>query len=78
MKNMKLQELLRLIHDEEARIELEVDEPGKDDYQYHRFWFSDYVSYDSIEVAGYYKDYTVVSFGFTPEQAADIQITIKP
>jgi len=73
---MTLQEFLKLIHDEEARIELEIDEPDKDDYQYYSFWFSDYTTDDDI--AKYYKEYHVISFGFLPEQKADIQITIKP
>ena len=73
---MKLEDFLKLIHDEEAWIELEIDEPDKDAYQYHQFWFSDYITDDDI--AKYYREYQVVSFGFIPEQKADIQITIKP
>lgn len=37
---MTLQELLSLIQDEEARIELEIDEG--EDYQYKSFWISDF------------------------------------
>ena len=75
-KSMKLEDFLKHIHDEEARIELEIDEPDKDEYQYYQFWFSDYMTNDDI--AKYYREYHVVSFGFLPEQKADIQIRIKP
>lgn len=73
---MTLQEFLKLIHDGEARIELEIDEPDKDDFQYHYFWFSDYTTSDDIVKC--YKEYQVISFGLLTEQNADIQITIKP
>jgi hypothetical protein len=74
---MKLKDFLALIHDEEARIELEIDEPDKDEYQYYQFWFSDYIT--SLDIAKYYREYQVVSFGFTTEENhGDIQITIKP
>lgn len=73
---MKLEDFLRLIHGEEARIELEIDEPDKDQYQYYYFWLSDYITNDDI--AKYYREYHVVSFGFLTEQKADIQITIRP
>ena len=73
---MVLEDFLKLIHDEEAWIELEIDEPDKDAYQYCQFWFSDYITDDDI--VKYYRKYQVVSFGFIPEQKADIQITIKP
>ena len=74
---MKLKDFLTLIHDEEARIELEIDEPDKDKYQYCQFWFSDYIT--SLDIAKYYSEYQVVSFGFiTEENHGDIQITIKP
>lgn len=75
MVDMKLEDFLKLVHDEEARIELEIDEPDKDEYQYYQFWFSDYITNDDI--AKYYREYQVVSFGFLPEQDADIQITIS-
>ena len=73
---MTLNEFLSLCSDEESRIELEIDEPDKDDYQYYSFWFSDYTTCDDI--AKYYKEYQVISFGLFSEQNADIQITIKP
>ena len=74
---MKLKDFLTLIHNEEARIELEIDEPDKDEYQYYQFWFSDYIN--SLDIAKYYREYQVVSFGFiTEENHGDIQITIKP
>lgn len=73
---MVLEDFLKLIHGEEVRIELEIDEPDKDEYQYYHFWFSDYITNDDI--AKYYREYHVVSFGLLTEQKADIQITIKP
>lgn len=74
---MKLKDFLALIHDEEARIELEIDEPDKDKYQYYQFWFSDYIT--SLDIAKYYREYQVTSFGFTTEENhGDIQITVKP
>ena len=36
-KSMKLEDFLRLIHGEDALIELEIDEPDKDQYQYYYF-----------------------------------------
>lgn len=72
---MKLEDFLFLIQDEEARIELEIDD--KDDYHYHQFWLSDFHS--NINVAKDYIDYDVSSFSFYPEQDAnaDIMIYIK-
>lgn len=74
---MKVKDFLALIHDEEARIELEIDESDKDEYKYYQFWFSDYIT--NLDIAKYYREYQVVSFGFiTEENDGDIQITIKP
>lgn len=72
---MKLEDFLFLIQDEEARIELEIDD--KEDYQYHHFWLSDFHS--NINVAKDYIDYDVDSFSFDPEKEtnADIMIHIK-
>ena len=72
---MKLKDFLSLIQDEEARIELEID--NEEDYQYHHFWLSDYRS--NINVSKYYRDYDVDSFSFDPEKEtnADISIYIK-
>ena len=72
---MKLEDFLFLIQDEEARIELEIDD--KDDYQYHHFWLSDFHS--NINVAKDYIDYDVSSFSFDTEKdvQADIRIYIK-
>lgn len=66
---MRLEEFLSLIQDEEARIELEID----DDYPYH-FWLSDFRS--SLDIAKYYGDYEVSSFSFYPENERDAQIRI--
>ena len=72
---MQLKDFLSLIQDEEARIELEIDD--KEDYQYHHFWLSDFRS--NINVTKQYKDYYVSSFSFEPEEDthADIMIYIK-
>lgn len=72
---MKLEDFLSLIQDEEARIELEID--NEEDYQYHHFWLSDFRS--NLDIAKYYKDYDVDSFSFEPEKDvyADIRIHCK-
>lgn len=72
---MKLKDFLSLIQDEEARIELEID--NKEDYQYHHFWLSDFHS--NINIVKHYIDYNVDSFSFDPEEDvhADISIYIK-
>ena len=72
---MKLEDFLFLIQDEEARIELEIDD--KEDYQYHHFWLSDFRS--NLDIAKYYRDYDVSSFSFEPEieRDSDIRIYIK-
>ena len=74
---MKLQKFLDLIEDEEVRIELEIDEPDKNEYQYHYFWLSDFRTSDDI--AKYYREYQVVNFGFQEgeEFLFELQITIK-
>ena len=67
---------LFLIQDEEARIELEIDD--EEDYQYHHFWLSDFCS--NLDTAKYHSDNIVESFSFIPEMEneADIKIRIKP
>ena len=72
---MKLKDFLFLIQDEEARIELEIDD--EEDYQYHHFWLSDFRS--NLDIAKYYRDYDVNNFSFDPEKDAhaDISIYIK-
>ena len=69
---MKLEDFLFLIQDEEARIELEIDD--EKDYQYHHFWLSDFRS--SLDIAKYYRDHEVRSFSFEPEKERDAQIRI--
>ena len=69
---MKLKDFLSLIQDEEARIELEID--NEEDYQYHPFWLSDFRS--NINVAKQYRDYYVNSFSFDPKQDANADISI--
>lgn len=39
---MTLRDFLKLIQDEELRIEIEVD-TGENEYKYFSFWLSDYV-----------------------------------
>jgi len=75
---MKLQEFLSLIQDEDARIELEIDDGASDEYKYHHFWLSDFRA--NLDIAKYYRDYNVNSFSFEPEQEnnAQIRIFIKP
>ena len=72
---MKLEDFLFHIQDEEARIELEID--NEEDYQYHHFWLSDFRS--NINIAKQYRDYYVNSFSFEPEEDvhADIRIYCK-
>lgn len=74
---MKLKDFLSLIQDEEARIELEIDEDDKKDYQYYHFWLSDFHS--NINIVKHYIDYDVDSFSFDTEKDAhaDIRIYIK-
>ena len=69
---MKLKDFLSLIQDEEARIELEIDD--KKDYQYYYFWLSDFHS--NINIVKHYIDYDVDSFSFYPEQDANADISI--
>ena len=71
-ESMKLKDFLFHIQDEEARIELEID--NEEDYQYHHFWLSDFRS--NINVAKQYRDYYVDSFSFYPEQDANTDISI--
>lgn len=72
---MTLQEFLSLIQDEEARIELEIDDGASDEYKYHHFWLSDFRTNDDIN-AKYFGDYNVSSFSFVPEEEMDAQIRI--
>ena len=74
---MKLEDFLCLIQDEEARIELEIDddEQFRDGYLYTHFWLSDFRTSD--DTAKYYKDYSVSSFSFEPEIEGDAQIMIQ-
>ena len=70
-----LQEYLRLIADEEVRIELELVVDGEDEYPYKSFWLSDFrVGWDSE-----YAEWTVKSVSFMPDDNfAEISIRIKP
>ena len=76
-KYTKLEDFLFHIQDEEARIELEIDEDDKKDYQYYHFWLSDFRL--NLNIAKQYRDYYVNSFSFDTEKEAhaDIRIYIK-
>lgn len=69
---MQLKDFLSLIQDEDARIELEIDD--EEDYQYHHFWLSDFRS--NLGIAKYYRYYDVDSFIFDAEQDANADISI--
>ncbi len=75
---MTLKEFLSLIEDEEARIELEIDDGHSDDYMYHYFWLSAFRRYN--DTAKYYSHYQINSFSFEPkgEKNDQIRIQIKP
>ena len=60
---MTLKEFLSLIQDEEARIELEIDECTSDEYKYDNFWLSDYR--DCVSKANKYDNYSVYGFSIT-------------
>ena len=71
---MILQDFLKLITDEEARIELEIDSKEAEDYLYSNFWFSDYRDGYDHE----YDDYEVTGFRFSTEfSESDITVEIK-
>ena len=74
---MTLQEFLSLIEDEEARIELELGliEDNGAEYQYHHFWLSDFRS--DLDIAKYYRCFSVSSFSFVSEQERNAQIRIR-
>ena len=73
---MTLKDFLRYIADEEARIELEIDTPDKEEYSYESFWFSDYIT--NLDTAKYYNDYIVTGISFLTEfSESDIQIQIS-
>lgn len=69
---MKLEEFLSLIQDEEARIELEIDD--EEYYQYHHFWLSDFRS--NLGIAKHYRNCDVSCFSFEPEKEENAQIRI--
>lgn len=71
-ENMKLEGFLFHIQDEDARIELEIDD--EEDCHYHHFWLSDFRS--NLNIAKQYRDYYVSSFSFEPEEDAHADIRI--
>lgn len=72
---MILKDFLKLITDEEARIELEIDSKDAEEYLYESFWLSDYRS--DLDTAKYYNDYKVTGFRFNTEfSESDITIEI--
>lgn len=73
---MTLEEFLSLIQDEEARIELEIDDGTSDEYKYVNFWLSDYRG--GLDIVKYYKDLTVDNISFlTSEDESEIAICVK-
>ena len=75
---MILKDFLKLITDEEARIELEIDSKDAEEYSYESFWLSDYRS--DLDTAKYYNDYNdykVTGFKFNTEFGeSDVTIDI--
>ena len=71
---MILKDFLKLIIDEEARIELEIDSKDAEDYSYESFWLSDYRS--DLDTAKYYNECEVTGFSFNTE-FSDSDITIE-
>ena len=72
---MILKDFLKLITDEEARIELEIDSKDAEDYLYESFWLSDYRC--DLGDSKYYNDYKVTGFRFSTEfSESDITIEI--
>lgn len=75
LPHMTLKEYLRLITDEEVRIELELDVEGEDEYSYKSFWLSDF----RVGSCSEYSEWTVERVSFMPEDSsAEISIQIKP
>lgn len=73
---MTLEQFLSLIQDEEARIELEIDDGTSDEYKYVNFWLSDYRS--NLGDARHYKECLVDGISFCPnEKVSDIVVYIK-
>lgn len=74
---MTLQEILGLISDEEARVELGIDVEGEKAYLYDSFWLSDYRELD--DVVKCYRGWTVegISFEHIMDKQAQIVIIIK-
>lgn len=72
---MTLEEFLSLIRDEEARIEVEINDDTSD-YRYLNFWLSDYRS--NLDVVKHYKDSFVEGICFsTREDESEITICVK-
>jgi hypothetical protein len=76
-KPMLLNDYLKLIQDEDARIELCIDEDDEPEYKYTSFWLSDYRKNSST--ANEYADFNVTGISFLPEtdNSCCIQITIE-
>ena len=70
---MTLQELLRLISDEEQDCKLEIDEGEDKEYSYLPFWLSDFR--DNCSRANGCKDYIVT--GFRIEIGSKLIIEVK-
>ena len=74
---MKLKDFLRLISDDDARIELQLDLDNEDEYFYSHFWLSDYLL--NSPDARKYENWIVQSISFEPliEEKATILIQIN-
>lgn len=76
--DMKLKALLGLIQDEEAKLTLEIDIEGKEEYQYVSFWLSDYRSNHGKSIL--YKDCIVEGISFISSESgstSELLISIK-
>ena len=71
---MKLKDFLKFILQEELRIELEVDDGVKTEFDYKGFWLTDYRS--GLDDAKYYDDYEVVGFVVRDDKDKDLTIQI--
>ena len=77
---MILKDFLKLILEEEARIELEIDLKDANVYTYESFWLSDYRC--DLGTAKYFNEYEVIGFRFSNNignkfNGSDIVIEMK-
>ncbi len=72
---MTLRNFLRFISDEDARIELEIDDSTDNDYQYESIWLSDFRLGAPRSIK--YADWTVKHIYFVPIKERSAQITLQ-